>query len=195
MDIRWYLIKYTGIQSPWPYHKSPLVNNNLRIPTSYLISLHIIVINMLFPLPASPQNHHSPHLHQIASSSTFALREKREEMVAVTEVSLTPTPLLVKGSIMHFYPQHYHLHSVCHQWLLMKGFIIHFYQKIYSPHSLYHQCLQHSCLWKVLSFISIISIILPTFSIISGCNTFACEKFYHAFSPDYYSLHFHQSNN
>ena len=61
---------------------------------------------MLFPLHPSPQNHHSPD-HQIASSSTFALREKREEMVAVTEVSLTPTPLLVKGSLLHFY-QTYH---------------------------------------------------------------------------------------
>ena len=77
---------------------------------SYLISLlssvYIVVI-MLFPFHSSPQNHHSPHLHQIASSSTFALREKREEMVAVTEVSLTPTLLLVKGSIMHFYHKYH----------------------------------------------------------------------------------------
>ena len=77
-------------------------------PISYLSSLHITVMILLFPLPSSPQNHHSPD-HQIASSSTFALREKREEMVAVTEVSLTPTPLLVKGSIMDFYHKY-------HQW-------------------------------------------------------------------------------
>ena len=52
------------------------------------------VIIMLFPPPSNPPP------HQIASSSTFALRGKREEMAAVTEVSSIPTPLLVKGFLL-----------------------------------------------------------------------------------------------
>merc|ERR1719397_1389196 len=52
------------------------------------------VLTPLFSLSMSTQD---ILIQTIASSSTFALREKHEEMVAVTEVSLIPTPLLVKG--------------------------------------------------------------------------------------------------